>query len=50
MLKTKPFIIDKQLVVEAYKLVKANAGASGVDRQTLAGFDKNIKDNLYKEL
>jgi RNA-directed DNA polymerase len=46
--KTKPFIIPKDLVVEAYKLVKANAGAAGVDQQSLADFDRNLKDNLYK--
>jgi len=47
-METKPFIISKQQVVEAYRLVKANAGAAGVDRQTLEDFDKNRKDNLYK--
>ena len=46
--KTKPFTIPKQLVVKAYKLVKANAGAAGVDQQTLADFDNNLKDNLYR--
>jgi len=45
---TKPFDISKQLVMQAYKLVKANAGAGGVDRQSLADFEKNLKDNLYK--
>ena len=30
---TKPFIISKQLVVEAFKAVKANAGAAGVDKE-----------------
>ena len=48
MSKTKPFIIPKELVVKAYKLVKANAGAAGIDQQSLADFDKNLKDNLYK--
>lgn len=48
MLKTKPFTINKNLVIQAYKLVKANAGASGVDRQTIVEFDKNLKNNLYK--
>lgn len=48
MSKTKPFTIPKDLVVEAYKLVKANAGAAGVDQQSLADFDKDLKDNLYK--
>jgi RNA-directed DNA polymerase len=46
--KTKPFTIPKDLVVEAYKLVKANAGAAGVDQQSLTDFDENLKDNLYK--
>lgn len=45
---TKPFNILKQLVVQAYKLVKANAGAGGVDRQSLEDFEKDLKDNLYK--
>lgn len=48
MNKTKPFNITKQLVMEAYKLVKANAGTAGVDEQSLAGFDKDLKDNLYR--
>jgi len=46
--KTKSFTIPKDLVVEAYKLVKANAGAAGVDQQSIADFDNNLKDNLYK--
>jgi RNA-directed DNA polymerase len=45
---TKPFDISKQLVMQAYELVKANAGAGGVDQQTLADFEKDLKDNLYK--
>lgn len=48
MSKTKPFIIPKDLVVEAYKLVKANAGAAGVDQQSPKEFGENLKDNLYK--
>lgn len=48
MKKTKPFTIPKELVVEAYKRVKGNAGAAGVDQQSIADFDKNLKDNLYK--
>lgn len=34
--------------MQAYKLVKANAGAAGVDKQSLEDFEKNLKDNLYK--
>jgi RNA-directed DNA polymerase len=45
---TKPFYIPKQQVMQAYKLVKANAGAAGVDKQSLEGFEKDLKDNLYK--
>lgn len=48
MIETKPFTISKQLVMQAFKLIKANAGVAGVDQQSLAGFEKNLKDNLYK--
>jgi RNA-directed DNA polymerase len=44
----KPFNIPKQLVLQAYELVKTNAGAGGVDQQSLGDFEKNLKDNLYK--
>ena len=47
MKKIKPFIIPKLLFVQAYKLVKANAGAAGVDSQSLEDFELNLKDNLY---
>ena len=46
--KTKPFNIDKKLVYDAYKAVKANAGAAGVDGQSLEMFDKDLMRNLYK--
>src|SRR5205809_2465100 len=46
--KTKPFNIDKKLVYDAYKAVKANAGAAGVDGQSLEMFDKDLTRNLYK--
>ena len=45
---TKPFIISKHLVMEAFKLVKANQGGAGVDKQSLEEFEHNLKDNLYK--
>ena len=35
-------------VWEAYKRVKANHGAAGVDEQTIADFERNLKGNLYK--
>ena len=46
--KTKPFNIDKKLVYDAYKAVKANAGAAGVDEQTIEQFDADLMRNLYK--
>jgi RNA-directed DNA polymerase len=46
--KTKPFNIDKKLVYDAYRAVKANAGAAGVDGQSLEMFDKDLMRNLYK--
>jgi hypothetical protein len=46
--KTKPFNIDKKLVYNAYKAVNANAGAAGVDGQSLEMFDKDPMRNLYK--
>ena len=48
MNETKPFTIPKSLVVRAFKLIKANAGAAGVDRQSIADFELCLKDNLYK--
>lgn len=48
MAEAKPFDVPKQLVWEAYKRVKANRGAAGVDGQTLEMFEKDLKGNLYK--
>src|ERR1700682_5278202 len=48
MSEAKPFCISKWEVWEAYKRVKANQGAAGVDEQTIADFEKNLKGNLYK--
>ncbi len=44
----KPFEISKHTVWEAYKRVKANKGAPGVDGVAIEGFEKDLKDNLYK--
>ncbi len=48
MKKAKPFEISKEVVVEAWKQVKANQGAAGVDEETIADFEENLRDNLYK--
>jgi RNA-directed DNA polymerase len=46
--KAKPFEISKHAVWEAYKRVKANKGAAGIDGKSISAFEKRLKDNLYK--
>jgi len=46
--ETKPYSIPKQLVWDAYQRVKANRGAAGVDGESLAAFEADLKGNLYK--
>ena len=48
MSATKPFIIPKRLVLEAYKRVKANRGAAGIDGESLEVFAENWAKNLYR--
>jgi group II intron reverse transcriptase/maturase len=46
--EAKPFKIPKREVWEAFKRVKANQGAAGVDGQSIAEFEANLTGNLYK--
>ncbi len=46
--QTKQFVINRWQVYQAYRLVKANAGSAGIDNQSIADFEVNLKDNLYK--
>ncbi|MCA1681724.1 MAG: group II intron reverse transcriptase/maturase [Actinobacteria bacterium] len=46
--KDKSFDISKRLVWEAYKSVKANKGAAGVDKQSVEEFEADLRNNLYK--
>ena len=48
MSKAKSFEISKHVVFEAWKQVKANKGAAGVDSELISDFEENLKDNLYK--
>lgn len=45
---TKPFNIPKALIWEAFKKVKENGGAPGVDHESIEQFEKHLKNNLYK--
>jgi RNA-directed DNA polymerase len=44
----KPFAISKRLVWEAWRRVKANDGAEGVDEESIQAFEANLAGNLYK--
>ena len=44
----KPFTISTRMVWDAYKRVKANQGAAGVDEASLADFEGNLSNNLSK--
>ncbi len=44
----KPFQIPERLVWEAYKSVKRNKGAAGVDGQSIEDFESDLRNNLYK--
>lgn len=48
MSKTRAHDISMATVEEAYEQVKAKRGAEGVDKETIAEFDKKREDNLYK--
>ena len=45
---SKPFLIDKRQVYEAYLEVRSKEGAGGVDGVTIEQFEKDLKGNLYK--
>ena len=44
----KPFCIAKHDVWDAYKRVKANHGAAGVDGQSIEQFEEDVENNLYR--
>jgi RNA-directed DNA polymerase len=44
----KSFEISRHQVLEAYKRVKANRGAGGIDEVGIEEFEKDKKNNLYK--
>ena len=48
MTSTKPYVIAKRAVWEAYQQVKANRGAAGIDDETIAMYEQDLPGNLYK--
>src|SRR5210317_878941 len=46
--EAKPFQISKKQIWDAFKRVRANRGAAGVDGQSIADFEEDLKNNLYK--
>ena len=46
--ESKPFLISKHSVLEAWKRVKANQGAAGIDEESIQDFERKLKDNLYR--
>lgn len=48
MKSTKSFEISKQTVIAAWKRVKENGGAAGIDKESLTEFESDLKSNLYK--
>jgi RNA-directed DNA polymerase len=46
--EVKPFDIPKREVWQAFKKVKANQGAAGVDGQSIADFEADLSNNLYE--
>ena len=48
MKESKPYKISKQVVLDAFKRVKANRGSAGIDGQDIKAFEENLKENLYK--
>jgi RNA-directed DNA polymerase len=46
--KTKPYEISKNIVLEAFKKVKENKGAAGIDGETIDAFESDLLNNLHK--
>ena len=48
MKTAKPFGISKRSIWKTWKLVKANRGGSRVDQQSIAEFEADLANNLYR--
>jgi RNA-directed DNA polymerase len=45
--ETKSIPITKQMIWEAFKKVRSNKGAAGIDDETIEWYEKRLQDNLY---
>ena len=45
--ETKSIPIAKRMVWEAYKKVRSNKGAAGIDEETIEMYEERLQDNLY---
>lgn len=48
MTEHKPFRISKWTVLEAWRKVRANKGAAGVDDESVKQFEEKLQNNLYR--
>lgn len=48
MKSTKSYDISKRVVMDAWRRVKENRGAAGVDEESLEEFESDLRNNLYK--
>ena len=46
--KARPVPITGKMVQNAFKKVRANKGSAGVDEMSIAQFEANLSENLYK--
>jgi hypothetical protein len=46
--QAKPFCISKEVVLDAFKRVKARRGAAGVDSESIGMFERDLENNLYR--
>jgi len=46
--QAKSFCISKEVVLDAFKRVKARHGAAGVDSESIGMFERDLENNLYR--
>jgi RNA-directed DNA polymerase len=46
-METKSIPITQDMVIAAYKKVRKNQGAAGIDKESLSMFEEDLSDNLY---